>query len=58
MTNSLGLLSACWESEAMMGMKMPPARAVVDGMAGAMTASAADSPYASPNVDLPAGQHG
>jgi hypothetical protein len=28
----------------MMGMKMPPARAVVEGMAGAMTVSATDRP--------------
>ena len=39
--------------ELMMGMKMPPARAVVDGMAGARTASAMDSPYARPSVLLP-----
>lgn len=38
----------------MIGMKIPPARAVVEGMAGAITVSAADSPYASPSVDLPA----
>ena len=36
-----------------MGMKMPPARAVVDGIAGAINASAIDSPYASPKVDFP-----
>ncbi len=36
-----------------MGMKMPPARAVVLGMAGAISASATDSPYASPRVDFP-----
>jgi hypothetical protein len=29
----------------MMGMKMPPARAVVDGIAGAISASATDRPY-------------
>lgn len=38
--DSLGLLPALRERELMMGMKMPPARAVVDGMAGAMHASA------------------
>ena len=36
-----------------MGMKMPPARAVVEGMAGAIRVSAALSPYASPRVLLP-----
>ena len=36
----------------MMGMKMPPARAVVDGIAGAIRVSAIDSPYASPRVLL------
>lgn len=42
--NALGLLPDCWASELMMGMKMPPARAVVEGMAGAITVSAADRP--------------
>jgi hypothetical protein len=42
-SGSLGLLPALRESELMMGMKMPPARAVVEGMAGAMRASATDS---------------
>ena len=37
----------------MMGMKMPPALAVVEGMAGAMRASANPRPYASPRVLLP-----
>ena len=37
----------------MIGMKMPPARAVVEGMAGAMQASATARPYASPSVLLP-----
>ena len=37
----------------MIGMKMPPARAVVEGMAGARTASAIDSPYARPSVLFP-----
>ncbi len=41
--DSLGLLPADRESELMMGMKMPPARAVVEGMAGAISASATDS---------------
>mmetsp|Transcript_14037 Transcript_14037/g.42362 ORF Transcript_14037/g.42362 Transcript_14037/m.42362 type:complete len:237 (+) Transcript_14037:3050-3760(+) len=41
---SLGLLPAARDREFMMGMKMPPARAVVDGMAGAISASATDSP--------------
>ena len=36
-----------------MGMKMPPARAVVDGIAGAKKASAMDSPYARPSVLFP-----
>jgi hypothetical protein len=40
--HSLGLLPALSESELMMGMKMPPARAVVEGMAGAMNTSATD----------------
>ena len=37
----------------MMGMKMPPARAVVLGIAGASSASATASPYASPSVLFP-----
>lgn len=36
-----------------MGMKMPPALAVVEGMAGAIAASANASPYAKPSVLLP-----
>ena len=36
-----------------MGMKMPPARAVVEGIAGARNASAIDSPYARPSVLFP-----
>ena len=38
--HSLGLLPALRLRELMMGMKMPPARAVVEGMAGAISASA------------------
>jgi hypothetical protein len=37
----------------MMGMKMPPARAVVEGMAGARNASAMLNPYARPSVLFP-----
>ena len=37
----------------MMGMKMPPALAVVEGMAGAIKPSAKARPYASPRVLLP-----
>ena len=36
-----------------MGMKMPPALAVVEGIAGAMMASAKPNPYARPKVLLP-----
>lgn len=39
-----GMLPAVRERESMMGMKMPPARAVVEGMAGAISASARDRP--------------
>lgn len=42
--NRPGLEPDASDSEFMMGMKMPPARAVVDGIAGAMSASATDSP--------------
>lgn len=38
--HSLGLLPAFRLRELMIGMKMPPARAVVEGMAGAISASA------------------
>lgn len=48
-----GSLPAARDSELMMGMKMPPARAVVDGMAGAISVSAALSPYARPSVLFP-----
>mgnify|MGYP007114768744 CR=1 FL=1 len=51
--NSLGLLPALMDRELMMGMKMPPALAVVDGMAGAISASATDNPYARPRVLFP-----
>lgn len=44
---SLGLLPALWLRELMMGIKMPPARAVVEGMAGAITASAMLQPWTS-----------
>jgi hypothetical protein len=40
-------------SDLMMGMKMPPERAEVEGIAGEMSTSAIPSPYASPSVDLP-----
>lgn len=43
--NRPGLESDASDSEFMMGMKMPPARAVVDGIAGAISASATDRPY-------------
>ncbi len=48
-----GKLPAFWDKELMMGMKMPPALAVVEGMAGAIAASANASPYAKPSVLLP-----
>ncbi len=48
-----GKLPAFWDNELMMGMKMPPALAVVEGMAGAIAASANASPYAKPSVLLP-----
>jgi hypothetical protein len=38
------LLPEASASELMMGMKMPPARAVVEGMAGASSISATDRP--------------
>lgn len=41
---SLGWDPAPRARESMMGMNTPPARAVVDGMAGARTASAAARP--------------
>ena len=53
MRKSPGIDPAVRERELMMGMKMPPARAVVEGMAGASRASAAASPYASPKVLFP-----
>jgi len=43
-SHSLGSLCAPRDRLAMMGMKMPPARAVDEGMAGAMSASAQASP--------------
>lgn len=48
-----GKLPAFCDRELMMGMKMPPALAVVEGMAGAIRASANPRPYASPNVLFP-----
>lgn len=39
-----GSLPTLCASDLMMGTKMPPARAEVDGMAGAMSASATLSP--------------
>jgi hypothetical protein len=50
---SLGLLPEARAREFMMGMKMPPALAVVEGMAGAISASATLRPYARPKVDFP-----
>lgn len=52
-TGSLGLLPEAMERELMMGMKMPPALAVVEGMAGASSVSAALKPYARPRVLFP-----
>lgn len=37
----------------MIGMKIPPALALVEGIAGAMMPSAIVRPYARPRVDLP-----
>jgi hypothetical protein len=37
----------------MIGKYTPPARAVVDGIAGAKSASEIDNPYAKPSVLLP-----
>jgi hypothetical protein len=51
--HALGFDPALKESEFIIGMKMPPALAVVDGIAGAINASANESPYASPRVLLP-----
>ena len=48
-----GLLSDARLRLLMMGMKMPPARAVVLGIAGASSASAIASPYARPSVLFP-----
>lgn len=48
-----GKLPLAAESDLMMGMKMPPARAEVEGMAGASRASATLRPYDRPNVLLP-----
>ena len=48
-----GKLPAFWDNELMIGMKMPPALAVVEGMAGAIAASANANPYAKPSVLLP-----
>ena len=36
-----------------MGIKIPPALAVVEGIAGAINASAMERPYARPRVDFP-----
>ena len=44
MKGLLGLLPDAMDRELMMGMKMPPALAVVDGMAGARRVSAALRP--------------
>lgn len=48
-----GLLPLASARLLMMGMKMPPARAVVLGIAGATSASATLSPYARPRVLFP-----
>ena len=48
-----GKLPAFCDKELMIGMKIPPALAVVEGMAGAIRASANANPYARPNVLLP-----
>ena len=48
-----GLLPEASERLLMMGMNMPPARAVVLGIAGATSASATLRPYARPSVDFP-----
>lgn len=50
---SFGKLPEDFDSELIIGMKIPPALAVVDGMAGAIRASAIDRPYARPRVDFP-----
>lgn len=52
-THTPGSLPEASARELMMGMKMPPARAVVEGIAGARTASAMDRPYARPSVLFP-----
>ena len=48
-----GRLPACLDSDRMMGRNTPPARAVVLGMAGEMSASDSTRPYDSPSVLLP-----
>ena len=48
-----GSLPADFDSEIIIGLKMPPARADVEGMAGQIRVSASDSPYDRPRVDLP-----
>ena len=48
-----GRLPEVSERDFMMGMKMPPALAVVEGMAGAIRPSAKARPYANPSVLLP-----
>ena len=48
-----GLLPLASARLLMMGMKMPPARAVVLGIAGATSASATLRPYARPRVLFP-----
>lgn len=50
---SPGLLPAARDRDLMMGKKMPPALAVVLGMAGAMSASLTVNPYVNPNVLFP-----
>ena len=48
-----GKLPAFCDKELMMGIKIPPALAVVEGIAGAIRASANPNPYARPSVLLP-----
>mmetsp|Transcript_1237 Transcript_1237/g.4013 ORF Transcript_1237/g.4013 Transcript_1237/m.4013 type:complete len:418 (-) Transcript_1237:1073-2326(-) len=51
--SSFGLDPALRDRELMIGMNMPPALAVVEGMAGAISISAKERPYASPSVLFP-----
>jgi len=51
--NILGFESALNDKEFIIGMNIPPALAVVEGMAGAINTSAKESPYANPSVLFP-----